>query len=381
MSKNLVAGTGVTLTENGSDLEITFSGGGATTSHAWSPQSKTNQRGTDGSYLTLSGIPSGFLEDGSDWSFAVRLGTSCFNDASITSLFCSDVTGAGVGIYSGAASTSSVDPDIVVANMVIPRYNRTWVPATNNFRMSTAGDISTIYTGYRTYKFDAGGGTWYLLANNYNTGSWQGVTISQDPDTLTAVSTITPTLVQDVSNFATTSGAYTIPAAFGDVSHSGGTISYNSYWAKNTASSYFLAQDTGAEVESNSWLVFSFDSTAGTFDAWVAGTKTNADTAATFGASTPTSITFGQDVSDFGYFYGIVGMNVTALCIAAGHVMTDADAAEFVSSLNELTALSAPLQTAVTNYWTFGASAPSTDKGSVNLTSTSNVDYINSVIE
>jgi len=247
VAKTLVAGAGVEIVENGAT--VTISGALVTTTWAFNPFNSSDETGTEGTYLTLSGAPTGFLTDGADWSIAVRLSDCCFNEDQYASLFCSDITSGGVSCWSG---------------------------------------------------LDSGGDS-----------NWGRMKPPVD-----------------------------------------------------------MAQDVPTPWRPDGWLIFAFDSSAGTFDAWINGTKTNTGTSATFASSQPTLITFGQEAAGqtAAPFFGLCGSNISAIVIANAYVFDDTDAAEFVSSEYQLSELSAGLQSDISNYWTFTSMGPGTDKGAINLT-------------
>lgn len=264
VDKTLVAGTGITLTEDGDNLIISSSGG-VTTTYAWNPLCPFDKAGTDGSYFNLSATPgTGFLKDDTDWWIAVRFNT-VNRDNSITSLFTSDLVNGGVGIYQG-------------------------------FSSGTSG-----------------------------------------------------------------------------------------YWARMSSSSYLLGQTVDKEVDPISWIIFSWDATAGQFTAWVSGTKTNTGTSTSFASSEPTTFCFGQEAAGYtaGYFYGISGCSISAIVAGVGDTIDDTDATEFTSGKNGLTDFSATVQGKADSWWTFNASGPVTEKGSVSLTEagTGSHAYVKCVIE
>jgi len=348
-------------------------GGGSNTVYAWNPLTSAINNGfSNSTVLALSGIPSGFLEDGSDWSFAIRFAGSTYWQNVVTALFCSDVELGGIGVQTGADSISQTNAEITLSGMTDTNYNQTYTISTvagtyNSFipTVNTFNDDSN----YRVYKYDAGGGTFYCIMFDRDLSNWDVFNLDEDPDGISDLDVLNITSTETVAGFSDTDDGVNIPqSADPNVTYVNGTDVYTNKFTQMDGSTTSLTMDTGQPIHPNCWLVFSFDSAAGTFNAWINEVKVNTGTSATFAASSPTTIHFGNETAGYtsAVFYNIVGVQVSSIMIM-DDTLTDAEAGEFISTVNSSSSLTSGLQTKVTNAWTFNSSGVVTDVGAINL--------------
>jgi hypothetical protein len=143
------------------------------------------------------------------------------------------------------------------------------------------------------------------------------------------------------------------------------------YWAVMDATQFLLNMTDDRIPLPDRWLVFSWDASASAFSAWVGPYKVNADTTgATFAATQPSNLVIGQEAA--GYTSASFGQCLFPLTdiMIFNSTITDAEAAEFLPDVHGYASLSTGLQAKITNAWTFTATGPSIDVGSIGLTPT-----------
>jgi len=143
------------------------------------------------------------------------------------------------------------------------------------------------------------------------------------------------------------------------------------YWAVMDATQFLLNMTDDRIPLPDRWLVFSWDASASAFSAWVGSYKVNAGTTgATFAATQPSNLVIGQEAA--GYTSASFGQCLFPLTdiMIFNSTITDAEAAEFLPDVHGYASLSTGLQAKITNAWTFTATGPSIDVGSIGLTPT-----------
>ena len=142
------------------------------------------------------------------------------------------------------------------------------------------------------------------------------------------------------------------------------------YFLRMTTSSYLLSCDNDTPAQADPfWILLSYDSSAGQLSAWVSGVKEMNGRAVSYSATAPTTMVFGSENAGYtsAYFYGFCGMGCSSLVWGTGSTLTDADASEFVRSVNDVSELSAPLQAKIDSNITFDAAGTVVSKGAIDL--------------
>ena len=146
---------------------------------------------------------------------------------------------------------STAHQDLVISGATTSKYDETYpVESGINFRISTAGIVDTSYSDFKVFAFDAGGGTWYLCCNNYNTGQWHLRTTTTDPSTIVNGTDLsTDTDLENVTASSTTQDGEFVPFPSGIVSYDGGTFTPVNNWEVGTATSESGTQSAYISVD------------------------------------------------------------------------------------------------------------------------------------
>jgi hypothetical protein len=144
------------------------------------------------------------------------------------------------------------------------------------------------------------------------------------------------------------------------------------YFMTSSTSGYLQTISPTTIIEAGDWIIYQHDSSANTFEAWVNGVKVlNGTTSgATPPLTAPTDMWFGseegQALPPSGYGYPLQQCRISNITIGSGN-LTDSDIPNFTTGTFRTGTL-VGLAGAVTNEWTFNASAPVTQVGAINLT-------------
>ena len=143
--------------------------------------------------------------------------------------------------------------DVTLAGAVATKYNQTYAELSFRGRISSLGVIDDSYFDYKTYSYDAGGGTWYIVINNFNNGDWIVRESSVDPSSFANGTDLGISLdSEQVAAFSVSRDGENAPFPAGLVSgYSGGTFTATNSWEIGSAlsnggtSSVYISEDEG----------------------------------------------------------------------------------------------------------------------------------------
>jgi len=142
------------------------------------------------------------------------------------------------------------------------------------------------------------------------------------------------------------------------------------YFTRMTSSNYLLSCDNDTPANGGGfWIIYQYDGVS-SVTAWVDGIKELNNVSVSFSATAPTSMGIGSE--NFGYtaayFYGICGMSISSIIFGVGDNLSDAEASEFTSAVNDYTSFTTALQNKIDENITFDASGAVNTKGTQAVT-------------
>ena len=155
------------------------------------------------------------------------------------------VTDPSAGVYT--------NQDVTLAGAVATKYNQTYAELSFRGRISSLGVIDDSYFDYKTYSYDAGGGTWYIVIGDFNNGDWIVRESSVDPSSFANGTDLGVSLdSEQVAAFSASRDGENAPFPAGLVSgYSGGTFTATNSWEIGSAlsnggtSSVYISEDEG----------------------------------------------------------------------------------------------------------------------------------------
>lgn len=155
------------------------------------------------------------------------------------------------------------------------------------------------------------------------------------------------------------------------------------YWMTHTTSGYLMAANetdpTLSFTGDGGWVVFTYDSSANKFNAWVDGVKslTNQTPATSVPSADPTALAFGDETTS-GYFYewGEDGEGFTSIMVG-NTLPSDSEVTSLTNSMFKYSQIPSAVQAKVTHAWSFDAGDTiNNDKGSITLSINESGDEI-----